>query len=140
MILAHLAWKDGVTLSPKPGDVVRGKYRVKRLLGEGGMGIVVRATHLKLDQDVALKLLKPETAENANVVERFAREAKAAARLRGDHVVRILDVEEGEGGAPFIVMEYLEGTDLDRLVRKNGALAPDRATAYVLEACEGLAE
>jgi eukaryotic-like serine/threonine-protein kinase len=140
MILAHLPDEDENPLNPKPGDVLRGKYRIKRVLGEGGMGIVVRATHLKLDQDVALKLLKPETAENATVVERFAREAKAAARLKGEHVVRILDVEEGVGGAPFIVMEYLEGTDLDRLVRKNGALSPERATAYALEACEGLAE
>lgn len=130
----------------KQGAILRGKYRIKRVLGEGGMGRVVRATHLKLDQDVAIKMLKPESMKNERVVARFAREARAAARLKSEHVVRILDVDEQEsveaGGssAPFIVMEYLDGTDLDRLVRKRGPVSSTRAAELALEACEGLAE
>lgn len=127
-------------LGISPGDVLRGKYRITRVLGTGGMGVVVHATHLRLEQDVAIKLLRPEASRVPRVVERFAREAKAAARLRGEHVVRILDVDEGEGGAPFLVMEYLDGTDLDRLVRKRGPLPVEDAVRYALEACEGLAE
>ncbi len=123
-----------------PGDVLRGKYRIKRVLGEGGMGVVVRATHLRLDQDVAIKMLRgePGTA-GPSVVERFAREARAAARLKGEHAVRILDVDD-EGDEPFLVMEYLEGSDLDRIVRKEGPLEPERAVEYALQICEGLAE
>lgn len=123
-----------------PGDVLRGKYRITRVLGTGGMGVVVHAKHLKLDQDVAIKLLRPETSGVDRIVARFAREARAAARLKGEHVVRILDVDEGEGGAPFIVMEFLEGTDLERLVRKRGPLPVAESVEYVLQACEGLAE
>lgn len=130
-------------VGPRPGDVLRGKYRVIRVLGEGGMGIVVRATHLRLERDVAIKMLKGDASENARLVARFAREARAAARLRGEHAVKILDVDDSpEHGAtaPFIVMEFLEGKDLDRLVRKEGPLETERAARYVLEACEGLAE
>ncbi|MDB5215556.1 MAG: Protein kinase [Myxococcaceae bacterium] len=122
-----------------PGDVLRGKYRIKRVLGEGGMGVVVRATHLRLEQDVAIKMLRDEGAAKPHVVERFAREARAAARLRGEHAVRILDVDD-QGGAPFLVMEYLDGSDLDRLVRRDGRLAMERAVDYLLQACAGLAE
>ncbi|MGE5181409.1 MAG: bifunctional serine/threonine-protein kinase/ABC transporter substrate-binding protein, partial [Acidobacteriota bacterium] len=120
------------------GDVLGGKYRIKRVLGEGGVGVVVRATHLKLDQDVAIKLLRDPAAPQ-RVVERFAREARAAAQLRGEHAVRILDVDE-DAGAPFIVMEYLDGADLQRTVADHGALPVARAAALLLEACEGLAE
>lgn len=121
-----------------PGDVLAGKYRIKRVLGEGGVGFVLRATHVRLDQDVAIKLLR-DAAAPARVVERFSREARAAAQLRGEHAVRILDVEV-EGGTPFIVMEYLEGEDLDRVVRERGAMSVERATTLLLQACEGLAE
>jgi serine/threonine-protein kinase len=127
------------TVRFSPGDVLRGKYKIKRVLGEGGMGVVVRATHLRLEQDVAIKMLREEGAAKPNVVERFAREARAAARLRGEHAVRILDVDD-EGGAPFLVMEHLEGSDLDRLVRRDGPLSVERAVDYVLQACAGLAE
>ncbi|MDB4933480.1 MAG: Protein kinase [Labilithrix sp.] len=127
------------TVRFSPGDVLRGKYKIKRVLGEGGMGVVVRATHLRLEQDVAIKMLREEGAAKPNVVERFAREARAAARLRGEHAVRILDVDD-EGGAPFLVMEHLEGSDLDRLVRHDGPLPIERAVEYVMQACAGLAE
>src|SRR5262249_26390312 len=121
------------------GQILRGKYRIKRVLGEGGMGVVVRATHLRLDRDVAIKMLRPERADDPRFVARFAREARAAARLGGEHVAQVLDVDESEGGAPFLVMEYLEGRDLQRLVRDEGPLLPPVAADYALQALEGLA-
>ncbi|MBX3234453.1 MAG: serine/threonine protein kinase [Labilithrix sp.] len=122
------------------GTVLRGKYRVERTLGEGGMGIVLLATHVKLEQRVALKMLRPAARARPNVVARFAREARAAAKLRNDHVVRVLDVDETEEGDPFLVMEYLSGTDLETRVRRDGPLSPAEAIDYALQACEGIAE
>ncbi len=104
------------------------------------MGMVVAARHLRLDQRVAIKVLKPECLARPELVERFAREARAAAKLKSDHVVRILDVDDQDDGAPFIVMEYLEGRDLAEIVKADGALPIARAVDYLLEACEALAE
>ena len=124
----------------REGEILRGKYRVKRLLGEGGMGIVVLARHLRLDRNVAIKMLSDEAAAKSGAVVRFAREARAAARIQSDHVVRILDVDDSESGAPFLVMEYLEGKDLDAVLRDEGKLSVARAVDVVLQACVGLAE
>src|SRR5271170_5172932 len=90
------------------GEVLAGKYRVERVLGEGGMGIVVAATHLQLDQLVALKFTTVETGAAA---ARFLREARNAVRLRSEHVAKVTDVGTLENGAPYMVMEYLEGQD-----------------------------
>jgi serine/threonine-protein kinase len=122
------------------GTVLRGKYRIERVLGEGGMGLVLLATHLKLEQRVALKVLLPSVEKRAHVQARFAREARAAAKLRNEHVVRVLDVDETEDGIPFLVMELLVGSDLDAVLRRGGPLTAERAADYVLQACEGLAE
>src|SRR6185369_5068545 len=93
-----------------------------RALGAGGMGCVVAATHTQLGQAVALKFLLPEYAGNPRVVERFEREARAAVRLRGEHVTRVVDVGRLESGEPYIVMEYLEGEDLSSLLHTHGRL------------------
>ena len=122
-----------------PGDVIAGKYRVERVLGSGGMGIVVEATHLTLEEKVAVKFLKPEALENAASVARFAREARAAAKIKSEHVCRVLDVVV-DGGMPYLVMEYLEGRDLDDIVEKSGGIPPADAVDYILQACEALAE
>ncbi len=122
------------------GDVVAGKYRIERVLGQGGMGMVVAATHIDLDQLVAIKFLLPAAAANASAVERFAREARASAKLRSDNVVHVTDVGTFDSGEPFIVMEYLEGQDLGQLLRESGQLAVDDAVDYVLQACAALAE
>jgi serine/threonine-protein kinase len=127
-------------MSLAKGTVLHGKYRVERVLGEGGMGVVFLATHLKLEQRVAVKMLRPAARARPNVVARFAREARAAAKLRNDHVVRVLDVDETESGDPFLVMEYLSGVDLESKVRKDGPLDPSVAVEYLLQACEGIAE
>ncbi|MDB4934260.1 MAG: Protein kinase [Labilithrix sp.] len=122
------------------GAIIRAKYRVERVLGEGGMGVVLLATHLKLEQRVALKVLLPSVEKRAHVQARFAREARAAAKLRNEHVVRVLDVDETEDGVPFLVMEFLVGSDLDAVLLREGPLEPERAADYVLQACEGVAE
>jgi len=122
------------------GQILGGKYRVDRVLGAGGMGMVVAATHLQLDERIAIKFLLPEALANPEAVARFGREAKAAVKIRGEHVARVIDVGAFENGAPYMVMEYLEGKDLSELVHERGALPPTDAVDAVLQACEALAE
>src|ERR1700730_1930445 len=98
--------------APQPGTILAGKYRVEQILGVGGMGAVVAAHHLRLDQKVAIKYLLPEAIKNPEVLERFGREARAAAKIRSEHVARVIDVGQFDDGAPYIIMEYLEGHDL----------------------------
>lgn len=124
----------------KPGDVLAGKYRVERLLGSGGMGYVVSARHLQLDQLVAMKFLKQNAIDNAEASERFFREAKAAAKLRSENIAKIHDVGTLETGEPYIVMEHLDGYDLAALAKRGEILAPSVACEYVMQACEALAE
>src|SRR5262245_22388767 len=104
------------------GDVILGKYRVDRLLGKGGMGFVLAATHLGLDQQVAIKMLLPACSTRVDIVARFSREARAAAKLKSEHVVRVLDVGSLEDGAPYMVMEYLVGRDLEAILQDRGSV------------------
>jgi serine/threonine protein kinase len=130
-----------VTTSPvQPGDVLAGKYRVERVLGEGGMGIVVAAHHIHLDERVALKFLLPEALENRKAVARFDREARAAVKIKSEHVARVSDVGRLENGAPYIVMEYLEGVDLAQWLKQYGPMPVEQAAEFVLQACEAIAE
>ncbi len=124
---------------PRAGEILAGKYRVERVLGVGGMGVVVAATHLELDERVAIKFLLPIPAPSADLVARFVREARAAIKIRSEHVVRIFDVGRLDTGAPFIVMEYLQGSDLSVLVESDGPLPVVEAVDYLLQACEALA-
>jgi len=117
-----------------------GKYRLDRILATGGMGVVVAATHLQLNQPIAIKFMSPLLVENATGVSRFLLEARAAAHIRSEHVVRVLDVETLPGGAPYIVMEYLEGEDLSRMLERRGRVRVSEAVDYVLQACEAIAE
>jgi eukaryotic-like serine/threonine-protein kinase len=122
-----------------PGTVLGGKYRVEQAIGEGGLGIVLKARHLQLDQPVAIKHLKPFAVSRADVVERFVREARLAARIKSDHAVKVHDVDVLESGIPYMVMELLEGRDLDQIVTEE-PLEIDLAIDYVLQASEALAE
>jgi serine/threonine-protein kinase len=122
------------------GQVVAGKYRIDSVIGEGGMGWVVVAHHLQLDTKVAIKLLKAELASNSEAVERFAREARAAVRITSPHVARVFDVGTLDSGAPYMVMEYLDGGDLSSMIQKRGPLPIQEAVDYVLQACEAIAE
>src|SRR5258706_5633446 len=123
-----------------PGDTLAGRYRVERIIGIGGMGVVVAARHLELDHLVAIKFLLPKVAENRDVVGRFTREARAAVKIQNDHVAHVTDVGTLETGAPYMVMEYLEGTDLEDFSRKSGPLSVEDCTDFVLQACEAIAE
>ncbi len=128
-----------LTLPFEKGEILAQKYRVESLLGAGGIGFVVAATHVELGERLALKFLRSEFVTHSEAVRRFASEARHAARIRSEHVARVFDVGTLPDGAPFIVMEYLEGTDLHRLLLDEGPLSVERAVGYVLEACEALA-
>jgi eukaryotic-like serine/threonine-protein kinase len=137
---------SGVSVAPERlppvgvGDVIDGKFEVLKLLGTGGMGTVVAARHLRLDQRVALKFIHRHLAGNDDLVRRFVREAKAAARLRGEHVCRVLDAATLSDGTPYIVMEFLEGADLGEVLRAEGPLPVEEAVEFVVQACEAIAE
>jgi serine/threonine-protein kinase len=123
-----------------PGSIVAEKYRVEQILGRGGMGLVVRARHLQLGEEVALKFLHAARAFDAANKERFLREARAAVRIRSEHVARVFDVGTLPTGEPFMVMELLEGSDLHRLSRQRGPLPVPEAVEYLLQACRAIAE
>ncbi len=129
---------DGAQLV-RPGALLADKYQVERLLGAGGMGYVVAATNVALDQRVAIKFLLPEVAAAPGATARFLHEARAAAKIESEHVVRVLDVTTLASGASIIVMEYLDGRDLRALLDEDGPCANDVAAGFILEACEGLA-
>lgn len=124
----------------QPGDVLLGKFRIERVLGRGGMGFVVAVRHVELDELFAMKLMHAEMLSHGEAVERFVREAKAAARLKSEHVARVHDVGRLETGAPYMLMEHLVGDDLSGLLDKRGALPVREAAQYVLQACEAIAE
>jgi serine/threonine-protein kinase len=130
-----------MTSSPvREGEVLAGKYRVERVLGMGGMGVVVAATHLDLLELRALKFMLPTALENAEAVERFLREARAAARLRSEHVARVHDVGRLDNGAPYMVMEHLTGADLGSVLKQRGQLPAHEVALYAIQACQALAE
>jgi serine/threonine-protein kinase len=123
----------------KPGDVLGGKYRIERVIGRGGMGVVAAARHTELHQRVAIKVLPTHLASDKDLVERFMREARAAARLRSEHAVKVVDVGARANGSPFIVMELLDGEDLGALSERGPLPIPD-AVDFILQACEAVAE
>ncbi|WP_437671670.1 protein kinase domain-containing protein [Sorangium sp. So ce131] len=125
---------------PVPGDVLAGKYRIERVLGAGGMGVVLAAWHLVLERRVAVKFLLPEAAALPDAGARFLREARAAAALDGQHVARVLDVGTLDTGAAYMVLEYLTGEDLGQVLQARGTLPLTEAADYLLQACEALAE
>jgi tRNA A-37 threonylcarbamoyl transferase component Bud32 len=124
----------------KPGDVLAGKYRVEQILGEGGMGFVVAATHITLEERVALKFMRAEAMAQQDGAQRFLREARAAVKLKSSHVARVLDVGTLETGAPYIVMEHLDGADLAHVLAARGALPLPEVVDYLLQACDAIAE
>ncbi|HEY3816805.1 MAG TPA: serine/threonine-protein kinase [Polyangiaceae bacterium] len=121
----------------REGEVIAGKFRIGRKLGAGGMGVVVAATHLELDVPVALKFL---LRHDELFVERILREARAAARLSGEHVTRVLDVGRLPSGAPYVVMEYLEGETIGEHTVRAGRPPIAEAVDWMVQACAGLAE
>ena len=135
----HVSW-NLVSDPLETGAILASKYRVERVLGAGGMGVVVAASHMQLGSRVALKFMLPGAFKVRGAVERFLREARAVARLRGEHVARVTDFGTLETGAPYIVMEFLEGSDLDAVLEARGPLPVREALGYVLDACEAMDE
>ncbi len=124
----------------EPGSIIANKYRVERVIGSGGMGVVVKATHLELREAVAIKVLLPELSQHPEAATRFLREARAAAKLRNVHVARTTDVGALDNGQRYMVMEYLQGSDLASILLESGRLSVRRALTYVLQVCDALAE
>jgi serine/threonine protein kinase len=125
---------------PLPGERIGGKYEVERILGQGGMGVVVAARHIQIGQRVAIKFLRGYAAADPNATERFLREARAAVVLTSEHATKVLDVGTDESGEPYMVMEYLAGSDLTALLQQRGSLGVHETVDIVLQACEAIAE
>ncbi|MBI5533466.1 MAG: serine/threonine protein kinase [Deltaproteobacteria bacterium] len=127
-------------LPVQPGALILGKYSVERVLGVGGMGVVVRAKHLALGQSVAIKFLRSDRPAGEEAEARFIREARAASRLQSEHVARVLDVGRLDSGDPYMVLEFLEGRDLAQIVASSGPLPCSQAVDCVLQACAAVAD
>jgi len=125
---------------PNVGDVLVGKYRIEKVVGEGGMGVVFAARHEALDQLVAVKVLLADAAKGEGVIERFVREAQAAARLQSEHVARVFDAGSLENNTPFLVMEFLDGCDLEELLKLNGTLPISDACDYIVQALAAMSQ
>ena len=125
---------------PRVGDVLAEKYCVERVLGVGGMGVVVAVTHLQLGERYAIKCLLPDSARDPETLARFMREARAAVRIKSEHIARVSDVGQLADGSPYILMEHLIGKDLSEVIADNGPLHVRDAVEYVLQACAGIAE
>lgn len=123
-----------------PGEIVSGKFRVDEIIGSGAMAIVASATHLGLEDRVALKILRRRYARDPVLRDRFLQEARTAAKLHSPHAARVVDIGEREDGAPYIVMELLTGIDLAAWLDCRGRLSIADSRAFIIEACEALAE
>ncbi len=132
--------EDPKRLGVKVGDILLGKYRVDGILGVGGMGVVLEARHLKLDERVAIKLLLPAAKSDIDAVPRFEDEARATARIRSDHVARVTDLGVLEDGTPYMVMEHLEGEDLASWARRRAPVPVEAAIEIALQTCDVLVE
>ncbi|MFO0695621.1 MAG: serine/threonine-protein kinase [Polyangiales bacterium] len=121
------------------GSLIAGKYRVKRLLGHGGMGAVYKAENVAIGRTVAVKVLHAHLADDGVTLQRFQREARAAASVGHRHIVEVLDMGIEPSGAPFLVMEYVRGRSAAQVVRSEGPLVPVRAVQIVGQVLEALA-
>lgn len=124
----------------QPGDVFLGKYRVERILGAGGMGVVAEVTHLALDQRIAMKFMLSHLADGGENIERFMREARAASKLRSEHVPKVLDFGTAEHDMPYLAMELLDGKDLAAMIRQPAPIDVTEVCEIGIQACEALSE
>jgi serine/threonine protein kinase len=121
------------------GEVLGERYKILSEIGGGGMGVVYEARHTGTGRRVAVKVLTSDLAKNATLVERFYREARAAGAIEAQHIVQVLDTgTDPKTGAPFMVMEYLDGEDLYALFYRLGPLPPELALRITAQACLGL--
>jgi serine/threonine-protein kinase len=125
-------------MRPSPGEVIGGKYRIIRLIGDGGMGTVYEAHHEFLETTVALKFLHAELAKRAGLGSRFLQEARVSARIRSPHVTHVTDVDQTADGSPYLVMELLHGEPLQHLLDRRGKLPVEQAVDFALQILSGL--
>jgi serine/threonine-protein kinase len=128
-----------VTARWQLGATIQGKYRIERVLGEGGMGVVYAARHVKLDRHVAIKVMHASFAANETAVRRFFDEARAAGSLRHPNVIDVVDVDSDDANAPFMVMELLEGESLAAFLTRRGPVPANEVVALLEPVLDGLA-
>ena len=121
------------------GSTFAGRYQVIEELGKGGMGRVYKVLDTKIQEKVALKLIRPEVALDKETVERFKNELRLARKIRHKNVCAMFDIAEAEG-MHFITMEYVHGEDLKNMIRMSGQMGPGTSVHIALQICEGLAE
>jgi len=129
-----------MTAPVRVGEIVGERYQIEELVEIGGMGLVTRALDRTTRHRVALKMLLPGIAKNPEMVTRFRREARALGMLRSLHVVRVLSIDDLPNGVPYMVLEYLEGQDLGRVLEMRGPLPVGEAVRYVMQACDAIGE
>jgi eukaryotic-like serine/threonine-protein kinase len=139
-VLADRKMTEPGPIGVRKGDLVAGKYRVEGVIGVGGMGVVVSARHEQLGQRVAIKVVRDLALRNDEAVQRFLREARAAVKLKSEHAARVLDVGTLDTGTPYMVMEFLDGSDLGQVLEQRGPVSVELAAEWVAQACEALAE
>lgn len=142
-IAAETSWGEisdsapGVYESIGPGSVVGGRYEIVRILGEGGMGAVYEARDREVDRTVAFKIIRPDLANNPEILRMFKQELVLARQVTHRNVVRIYDLGSANG-LRFITMQFVEGTDLKSIIREKGKLSPEEAAKIAVQVCEGL--
>jgi serine/threonine protein kinase len=120
------------------GRIIEGRYRILRVLGEGGMGTVYAAEHVEIGKGVAVKILHPQYSRQQDLVERFRREARAASRIGHPHIIDVTDFGTTEDGCAYFVMEHLDGIDLADVLAHERRLDPARAVQITIQICRAL--
>jgi len=125
-------------MSLEPGQIIDAKYRIVKMIGEGGMGAVYLGENVRINRKVAIKVLHASYTGNEEVMQRFEREAQAAGRIGNDHILEVLDIGQLADGDHFIIMEYLDGVPLSGRIKERGRLMPREATPIIRQVLEGL--
>ncbi len=120
------------------GRIIESRYKILRVLGEGGMGTVYAAEHVEIGKGVAVKILHPQYSRQQDLVERFRREARAASRIGHPHIIDVTDFGTTEDGCAYFVMEHLDGIDLADVLSHERRLEPARAAQITIQICRAL--
>src|ERR1044071_1418263 len=122
----------GSFMSLEPGQTIEGKYRIKGLIGEGGMGAVYEGENIRIQRRVAIKVLHPSFTQNEDVMARFQREAQAAGRIGNDHILEVLDLGSLPDGSQYMVLEFLDGEPLSKRLERLGRIPPRELAPLIL--------
>src|SRR6478609_6186315 len=125
-------------MSLEPGQMIDGKYRIVKMIGEGGMGAVYLGENVRINRKVAIKVLHASYTGNEEVMQRFEREAQAAGLIGNDHILEVLDIGQLPDGDHFIIMEFLDGEPLSGRIKNKGRMTPHQAAPLIRQVLEGL--